>query len=93
MNFAVDFEDIFNNERNYRPLSKLNFGGEVEQSMLWSLGMRAAAGFKGGYWTAGAGLSFFNLLHLEAVSWAEEAGYYTGQIEERFYAVNVGVGF
>lgn len=92
VNLAVDMEDLFNDERGYRPLSKLNFGAEIEQHLWLTASVRVAGGFKGGYWTSGAGLSLFNLLHVEAASWAEEAGYYTGHIEDRHYALNVGVG-
>jgi hypothetical protein len=92
VNFALDFEDLLSGERNYRPAGKVNFGAEIEQNITWMLGVRGAAGLKGGYWSAGAGLSFFKALHLEAVSWAEEAGYYTGHIEERYYAVNLALG-
>ena len=53
---------------------------------------RLAGGFKGGYWSAGGGISLFKTVHLEAVSWAEEAGYYTGHIEERYYAFNIALG-
>ncbi|MCD6025230.1 MAG: hypothetical protein K0Q91_2146 [Fibrobacteria bacterium] len=92
VNFALDFEDLLDGERNYRPAGKVNLGAEIEQNITWMLGVRAAAGLKGGYWSAGAGLSFFRALHLEAVSWAEEAGYYTGHIEERYYALNIALG-
>ena len=92
VNFALDLEDLLNTERNYRPAGKVNFGAEIEQNLTAMLGIRAATGFKGGYWSAGAGMSFFKMLHIEAVSWAEEAGYYTGHIEERYYALNIAVG-
>jgi hypothetical protein len=92
VNFAVDFEDLLNDDRNYRPESKINFGAEIEQNLSWILGVRLAGGFKGGYWSAGGGISLFRTVHLEAVSWAEEGGYYTGHIEERYYAVNIALG-
>jgi hypothetical protein len=56
------------------------------------MSLRLGGGFKGGYWTAGMGLNLLKTLHLEAVSWADEGGYYTGEIENRYYAVNVGLG-
>ena len=92
VNFAADLEDLLNNDRNYKPLNKINFGAEVEQKLWWIASLRLGGGFKGGYWTAGFGLSLFKSLHLDAVSWAEEAGYYTGQTEDRHFAVNVGLG-
>ncbi len=57
VNFALDFEDLLNNDRNYKLLSKLDFGAEVEQEVFWWLtSVRVGGGFKGGYWTAGAGV-------------------------------------
>lgn len=92
VNLALDFEDLFNDDRNYKFLSKVNFGAEIEQSLWWFAAARVAGGFKGGYWSAGAGLTLVNAVHLEAASWAEEAGMYTGHIEDRYYAVRIGVG-
>jgi hypothetical protein len=92
VNLAVDFEDILNDERNYKLMSKVNFGAEVEQYLWWFASARVAGGFKGGYWSAGAGLSLFTAVHIEAASWAEEAGFYTGHIEDRYWAFRVGVG-
>ncbi len=92
VNLAMDFEDLLNDERNYRFLSKVNFGAEVEQRLWWMASLRLGTGFKGGYWAGGLGLSLFTAVHLEAATWAEEAGYYTGHMEDRFYAVRLGVG-
>jgi hypothetical protein len=92
VNLAFDLEDIFNNERNYRLLGKVNFGAEVEQQVWWAASVRVAGGFKGGYWSAGAGLSLLTAVHLEYATWAEEGGLYTGHIEDRYHAVRVGVG-
>jgi hypothetical protein len=93
VNIAVDYEDLLNSQRNYKPLSKLNFGAEVEQYGWRFFSVRVAGGFKGGYWTAGGGVSLFDFIHVDASSWAEEGGYYTGQVEERLFAVNLGLGF
>jgi hypothetical protein len=93
VNIAVDYEDLLNSQRNYKPLSKLNFGAEVEQYGWRFFSVRVAGGFKGGYWTAGGGVSLFDFIHVEASSWADEGGYYTGQVEDRLYAFNVGLGF
>jgi hypothetical protein len=92
VNLALDLEDILNNERNYRPYSKINFGAEVEQQVWWGLSVRVGGGFKGGYPSAGAGVSLLSAVHFEAATWAEEGGYYTGHIEDRYYAVRVGLG-
>lgn len=93
VNIAVDYEDLLNDERNYKAFSKLNFGAEIEQYGWRFFSVRVAGGFKGGYWTAGGGISLFDFVHLEAASWADEGGYYTGQVEDRLYAFNVGLGF
>jgi hypothetical protein len=92
VNLAVDIEDMFNDESNYKFFSKINLGAEVEQSLWWIAATRLAGGFKGGYWSAGAGLSLLNAVHIEAATWAEEGGMYTGHIEDRYYAFRLGVG-
>lgn len=103
VNFAADFEDLLNNERNYKFFSHLNLGVEVEQVFLAypslktgsnarALLGRLAAGFKGGYWTLGIGGEILRVVHIDAVTWAEEAGYYTGQRPERYYMVEIGFG-
>ncbi len=103
VNFALDFEDALNDDRNYKPLSHVNFGFEVEQvlvaipSLKWGSNARAlkgrgAMGFKGGYFTLGAGLEVLRVLNFEFVTWAEEAGYYTGQAPERFFLFEFSFG-
>lgn len=92
VNIALDIEDLLNNERNYRFLSKVNFGVEVEQHAWWFAALRVGTGFKGGYWAGGVGLSLLSALHLEYATWSEEAGFYTGHIEDRYHAFRVGVG-
>lgn len=93
INFAMDYEDALNNDRNYKPLSKINMGAEWEQVLIpWVLKGRLAMGMKGGYLTAGLGGTLFTIFHYEAATWAEEGGYYTGQLEERYYVMKFGVG-
>lgn len=101
-NFACDFADALNSEKNYKPLSHVNFGFEVEQNLLaWpgynneirALALRLAAGFKGGYPSAGASLEVLRFFTLEFATWAEELGYYTGQDEERVYMGQISIGF
>jgi hypothetical protein len=93
INFAADFEDIFNADRSYKPLNKINFGAEWEQVLIpWVLRGRLAMGVKGGYMTAGLGGSLLTVFHYEFATWAEEGGYYTGQIEDRYYVMKFGVG-
>lgn len=101
-NIAVDFEDALNNDRNYKPLSHLNLGMEVEQTLLaWpglnneirALKVRLAGGFKGGYPSGGVSLEVLRLVEVELATWAEEKGYYTGQAPYRIYMGQVRVGF
>ena len=93
INFAFDYEDALNNDRNYKPVSKMNMGAEWEQTLIpWVLKGRLSVGLKGGYPTAGIGGSLFTIFHYEAATWAEEGGYYTGQLEERYYVMKFGVG-
>jgi hypothetical protein len=93
INLAMDLEDVINNDRNYKPVSKINMGAEWEQTLIpWVLKGRLSIGMKGGYPTAGLGGSLFTIFHYEAATWAEEGGYYTGQLEERYYVMKFGVG-
>jgi hypothetical protein len=93
INFAFDLEDVLNNDRNYKPLNKINMGAEWEQTLIpWVLKGRLAVGMKGGYPTAGLGGTLMTVFHYEFATWAEEAGYYTGQIEDRYYVMKFGVG-
>jgi len=102
-NFAVDYADAFSGtDKNYKPLSHINFGVEAEQALIaWlgynnalrALSARVSAGFKGGYPSAGFGLEVLNLFTLEMATWAEERGYYTGQDEERTYMAQISLGF
>ncbi len=101
-NVACDFVDAINSEKNYKVLSHLNFGLEVEQTLLaWpgynneirALSLRLAGGFKGGYPSAGVSLEVLHLVTFEFTTWAEELGYFTGQDEERIYMGQVSIGF
>lgn len=104
LNFALDFEDLLNDDREYKFFSKVNFGFEIEQVLVTipylAFGeyfrfakTRFGVGFKGGYWTLGAGLELLSVFHFEFATWSEERGYYTGQNPERTYVGNVGIGF
>lgn len=101
-NIACDYENAFSNEKNYKPLSHLNFGMEIEQNILaWpgynneirGLALRVAGGFRGGYPSAGIGLEVLRFFTMELATWAEEQGYYTGQDEERVYMAQISLGF
>lgn len=101
-NIAIDYADALYSDRNYKPLTHLNFGFEAEQNILaWpgynnelrALTLRVAGGFKGGYPTAGVALEVLRLVTFELATWGEERGYYTGQDEERVYMAELSLGF
>lgn len=100
VNLAVDYEDMLNSERNYKPLSKLNMGMEVEQVLLaipnvqWLrfLKVRGGVGFKGGYPSAGIAVEALRVLEVEFATWGEEAGYSTGAEENRFWVLQLSLG-
>lgn len=101
-NIALDYADAFNNERNYKFFSHINFGLEAEQVLLAWPGLnnqiralmgRLAFGLKGGYPTAGVSLEVLHVLTLEFATWGDEKGYYTGQEEERTYMGQLSIGF
>ena len=79
-NIACDYADAFDSDRNYKIMHHFNLGLEIEQVLLaWPglnnqlrvLSGRLAAGFKGGYPTAGAGVEILHVLTLEFATWAE----------------------
>ena len=101
-NVAVDFADMFNADKNYKFMSHLNFGFEIEQTLLAIPGLnneirfvslRLAGGFRGGYPSAGIGIEVLRFFSFEAATWGEERGYYTGQDENRIYMVQASIGF
>lgn len=101
-NVACDYSDAFGSTNNYKPLSHVNFGLEVEQNILaWpgynneirALALRLSGGFKGGYPSAGVALEVLRFFTFELATWAEELGYYTGQDEERIYMAELSIGF
>lgn len=106
VNFAADFADIFQNENNYKFFSHINMGFEIEQVLfavrlpknplsndLRIIKLRLAAGFNGGYPTAGFSLEGFRLGAIEFATWGEENGSYTGQLEKRYYLTQISLGF
>ncbi len=83
VNFAVDIEDVFGH--GYF-LSKLNMGAEMNLSLAQLRG-----GYKGGYPCYGLLLNLL-MVQFEFTSWAEEAGLYVGQLEDRHYLMSVRLG-
>ncbi len=83
LNFAADIEDAFA-DKDF--LGKVNFGAEMNLSLAQLRG-----GFKGGYPCYGLLANLF-ILQMEFTSWADEAGLYVGQIEDRHYMLGMRMG-
>tara|TARA_B100001248_G_scaffold240180_1_gene205951 strand:+ start:6643 stop:7755 length:1113 start_codon:yes stop_codon:yes gene_type:complete len=78
---AADFRFI---DRSDIPLGKkMDLGLELDLPLLSVRG-----GFHHGYYTAGASVDLF-FLRMDAATWAEELGGYTGQEEDRRYMVQL----
>mgnify|MGYP002621742796 CR=1 FL=1 len=102
VNFAIDYENAVATSRNYKTLSHLNFGMEIEQVLLalpgnddnWRvLKLRLSGGFHGGYPSAGIALEALRFIEIQFATWGEERGYYTGQDESRVYMAEISLGF
>lgn len=83
VNFALDIEDAFA-DKDF--LQKVDFGAEMNMSLAQIRG-----GFKGGYPCYGLLANLF-ILQFEFTSWAEEAGLYVGQLEDRHYMFGIRMG-
>lgn len=83
VNFAVDVQDAFA-DKDF--LGKLNFGAEMNMSLAQLRG-----GFKGGYPCYGLVANLF-IVQMEFTTWADEAGLYVGQLEDRHYMFGMRMG-
>ncbi|MBW8887920.1 MAG: hypothetical protein JF616_09210 [Fibrobacteres bacterium] len=83
VNFDLDIEDAFA-KKDF--LQKVDFGAEMNMSLAQIRG-----GFKGGYPCYGLTANLF-ILQLEFTSWADEAGLYVGQLEDRHYMFGIRMG-
>ncbi|MDB5106146.1 MAG: hypothetical protein JWP91_3835 [Fibrobacteres bacterium] len=83
VNFALDIEDVMA-DKSF--LGKLNMGAEMNLSLAQIRG-----GFKGGYPCYGL-LANLYFMQMEFTSWAEEAGLYVGQLEDRHYLLGFRMG-
>ena len=81
MTLAADYRLL--NETEYQPLRKLNFGVELDFTLL-----ELRAGSREGYYTVGAGIDL-GLVRVSAASYGVELGAYPGQIEDRRYVAEV----
>lgn len=83
VNLALDVQDVTGEEPF---LSKLNMGAEMNLSLAQIRG-----GLKGGYPCYGLALNLL-IVQFDFTSWAEEAGLYTGQLEDRHYMFGIRFG-
>ncbi len=83
VNFALDIQDVLAD----RPfLTKVNMGAEMNLSLA-----QVRGGFKGGYPAYGLMLNLL-FFQMEFTTWADEAGLYVGQLEDRHYLFGVRLG-
>jgi hypothetical protein len=93
INFGLSATKLLDDTLGYKPLSKLNFGAEWEQTVLPHILVgRVSVGAKGGYPTAGVSGTLLHVFRGEFLTYAEEGGKFTGQTENRFYMVRLGLG-
>jgi hypothetical protein len=83
VNFALDVQDALA-DKDF--LGKVNFGAEMNLSLAQLRG-----GFKGGYPCYGLLANLF-FAQFEFTTWAEEAGLYVGQLEDRHYMFGMRMG-
>ena len=83
VNFALDIQDVLADKSFW---GKLNMGAEMNMSLAQLRG-----GFKGGYPCYGL-LANLYFMQMEFTSWAEEAGLYVGQLEDRHYLLSFRLG-
>lgn len=94
MNFAMSLDNLLDDTLGYKPLSKLNLGGEYEMTFIpYVLVGRVSGGLMGGYPTFGASGTILTIFRGDFLTYAEEAGHFTGEKENRYWMVRAGVGF
>jgi hypothetical protein len=95
INFAMDFADILDGTLGSMFFSHLNFGTEIEQTIVPAIfNVKAGTGFEGGYFAFNVALGFINdVIVLRGGSHAEERGSKTGQKEQRFWTGELSIGF
>lgn len=93
VNLGFALEDILWDTLGYKPLSKIDFGAEF-QALLVPKGLTVglSGGFKGGYPTAMVSLLLLSAFKVEALTYAEETGWSTGDREDRRWVLRLGCG-
>ena len=93
INFAMSATELLEDTLGYKPLSKLNVGAEWEQTVIpHTIVGRISVGLKGGYPTAGVSGMLLHFLKGEFLTYADEGGKFTGDEENRYYLVRLGIG-
>jgi hypothetical protein len=92
---AVSLVDVLDAQQSWKPLSKIGMGADYSFSVLpWkALNFRLSVGALGGYPTAGIGIDIVRAVRLDMTTWAREAGWYTGQMPDRKWALKAAVGW
>lgn len=94
MNLALSLDNLLEDTLGYKPLSKLNMGAEYEMTFIpFVLIGRLSGGLMGGYPTFGASGTLFTIFRGDFLTYAEEAGRFTGDKENRYWMVRGGIGF
>ena len=93
VNVGLALENLLYDTLGYKPLSKINLGAEIQQTLIPGfVKLGVAGGVKGGYPTAMASLVLFSWLRTDVLTYAEETGYFTGDRPERVWMARVGIG-
>lgn len=93
INLAASVDDILHDTLTYKPLSKLNLGVECTQVAIpYVLTFGASGGLKGGYPTMLLSMTLFTSIQADLLTYAREAGYFTGDKEDRVWMARVGIG-
>lgn len=93
-NLALSLDDLLQDTLGYKPLSRVNVGGEYEMTFIpHVLVGRLAGGLQGGYPSFGASGTLFTIFRGDFLTYAEEGGYFTGDKEVRYYMMRAGIGF
>jgi hypothetical protein len=86
--------DLLDSHQGWKPLSKIAMGADYAYCPLpWrALNLRFAVGLLGGYPTADIGLDALRYLRVDIATWAQEAGWYTGQLPDRKWSLKLALG-
>lgn len=93
INFGLAMEDLLYDTLGYKPLSKLDLGAEWMQTVIPTVLVgRISVGLHGGYPTLLVSGTLMKIFRGEFLTYADETGYFTGDREQRYWMVRLGVG-